>query len=495
MGLLWEDSLASAREAAASALWLLTNSPRAQSLVSAAGGIGPLVALCREGNTLNARTQAARCLWRCAVNNTSVQLEVLKAGAPIALCSLLTAAEVAVDDPASEAAAAAVWALAGHSTAAKALFDAGAVGLLTSLLKADDPAGNGAAKAAWALRNMAQDPDVRVAIAAGGAIPPLIVVILRGSPEGKEGAARALRALCAAPGDAAARVEAALHGAVSAVAGLLSTPTSNAKLREAAAATIAALGCRDVLQVALAEAGVVPHLVSLLQRGTADGKDAAVSALCALSWHADVAVLIDRAGALPAITKWLLSRKASPAGAAACAGALDNLTLTNGDARNAVASTAGAIECLVEMELAPESETPPPPEDVADIRACADAAAACLRNLASVSAHAKVIEAERAKRRENAVQSEAAKFAALQLVTPRRGAALVASTVALLLDAPLTGAAFALGAVAAATPAAKSMLLKELGPHYAKIQAFLGIGKAARRVVNPFPQYGRLQAT
>ena len=328
-----------------------------------------------------------------------------------------------------------------------------------------------------------------------------MLVLVTGSPEGKEGAARAIKALSCSAADAEARTEAALRGAIPALSGLLASTTSSVKQKEAAAGAIAALGTKDILQVAFCEAGVVPHLINLLQRGTVDAKDAAAGALCALSWHADVAELIGSAGAVPVLCKWLASGKASPAGAAACAGALDNLTLTSGDARNVVAAAPGVLAKLVDMELrisVDDTATPdatPSADDDAAAAAGTHAAAACLRNLSGVNAHAKAIEAMRADKRDSAVQSVTKQLEEAQLVTPRRGVALVLSTVALLLGAPMTSALLVTGTLAVAAPSVKIIATRELGPRVKRLQAALGVGASARKVVNPFPQYGRLAAT
>lgn len=145
MALLYEDSSASAREAAAGCLWHLAINSNAQLLMSRSGAVRPLVGMLTESNQFG-REEAARCLWYMALNNAFTQSEIEKAGAIKPLMQMLRGSEAE-----QEVAAAALGALAALPANAVAIADEGCISLLTGLLRK----GRQETKAAFALANIA----------------------------------------------------------------------------------------------------------------------------------------------------------------------------------------------------------------------------------------------------------------------------------------------------------------------------------------------------
>lgn len=158
----------------------------------------------------------------------------------------------------------------------------------------------------------------------------------------------------------------------------------NRKLKEGAAAALAALGTHDSYQAIIANAGAIPLLVALLLKGGPSGREAAALALCNLSWHIDIQVLICRAGGVAAFAAVLANadRHTTPGAAAAAAGAVDNLTAVS-DANKAKFAAAGVILPLVAMSQNPEA-APVGPGRFGEIPSGKTLAAQALRNLSAV---------------------------------------------------------------------------------------------------------------
>lgn len=157
------------------------------------------------------------------------------------------------------------------------------------------------------------------------------------------------------------------------------------RLKEGAAACLAALGTHDVYQTDIAEAGAIPLLVGLMLKGGPAGREAAALALCNLSWHIDVQGEIVRAGGVPAFAAVLVNadRQTTPGAAAAAAGAVDNLTAVS-DENKAKFAAAGVIGPLVLMSQSPDPEQAARQGRFGEIPHGKALAAQALRNLSAI---------------------------------------------------------------------------------------------------------------
>jgi hypothetical protein len=206
---------------------------------------------------------------------------------------LLAAAAAAVEaQPAI--AEAAIWTLAHLATTPDGQAAVGGSdGLLPALCAARHAAPlapGAAAAAAAAVRNLAVTSDddgvagplvaAQDELAGVGALEPLVALLWRGSPQGCEAAAGAIRALCDAhPGNAAQAVQ---YGALEPLALLLREGT--VVTREEAARALAHLATDADAAAAAMRAGALAPLAGLLwQDSLASSRDAAAIAIARLT--------------------------------------------------------------------------------------------------------------------------------------------------------------------------------------------------------------------
>lgn len=157
------------------------------------------------------------------------------------------------------------------------------------------------------------------------------------------------------------------------------------RLKEGAAACLAALGTHDAYQVQIAQAGAIPLLIMLLQKGGPAGREAAALALCNLSWHIDIQSEIARAGGLAPLAAVLVNvdRQTTPGAAAAAAGAVDNLTAVS-DENKTLFAAAGVISPLVLLSLTSDREQTDRKGRFGEIPHGKALAAQALRNLSAI---------------------------------------------------------------------------------------------------------------
>lgn len=275
--------------------------------------------------------------------------------------------------------------LASSEAYRKAIFKAGAVTPLVSLLRTDShPGDNKAPKAhaaaAAALWNLAVSPACKVPIAKAGAIPPLVDLLTTGTSEARGFAVGALNNLAASRAnqaeigkagaigkiiemlqlwvrDAESSGSTTVHSqssedcvsnAAGALGNLAADPT-NQKLivaqgglpplvkliqpgsRTSASAKAYAAGALWNLafrnadnKVSVASAGAIPPLVSLLQNGSPEAKSNSAAALWNLAVNLNNQVEIGNAGAVPHLAA-LLSASNMPEARDHAAGAIGNL--------------------------------------------------------------------------------------------------------------------------------------------------------------------------
>jgi hypothetical protein len=213
-----------------------------------------------------------------------------------------------------------------------ALFRACAIGART-------PVASGIAILADAPPGQSTDP-MRGALAAAGALPPLVTMLINGTAEERAAAAEALSKLARNAAITAAIVAAdALKPLVALVR------DGDARGKANAASALANLAAGDAaIRAAIKAAGALEPLVALVRDGDVQGKAHAARALANLA-NGDAAIhaVIVAAGALEPLVA--LVRDGDARGKAKAAGALQNLA--NGEtATKAAIVAAGALEAL-----------------------------------------------------------------------------------------------------------------------------------------------------
>ncbi|KAH8056519.1 hypothetical protein JL722_7355 [Aureococcus anophagefferens] len=206
---------------------------------------------------------------------------------------------------------------------------------LVSILHRGDPFSK--LEAARALCNMTVKDDHLSAVAAAGAIPPLVVLLRSGDDSVKLLAAKVLQNLARGVWEIRNSIGAA--GAVPALIEVVNSGDDSSKKHAAhALANLAWHHDGNTLSVASA---IVP-LVQLLRDGSDDAKEAAAQALSNLAWFSENHVAIAVAGAIPLL---VAAETGSHAGAILkknAAFALNNLTCGNIDNTIAVIEARGA---------------------------------------------------------------------------------------------------------------------------------------------------------
>ena len=334
------------QEHAAAALAELALIPLTKRAIDQAGGISPLVSLLLYDGAMTSKKYAAAALARLSIegnqNLTDAQLQaaakkekalrtagqlgpskaqqIAEAGAISPLVSLLSGGRGA---DAQEAAAFALWALAGDSGNRLNITESGGICPLVLLLGCDNPkarehaeaalvrlsieianreiiikqlvsmlsdSGSEAAQeqAAAALANLARDStDNRTSIVDAGGIVPLLALLESNSQKAKENAASALTQLCATRANQDAIAEA---GGIQLLVGVLASSSSNVK--ETSAVTLCSLAACAIWelsknhranQLAVAEAGAINPLVSMLGSPSAEMQSNAAGALSTLA--------------------------------------------------------------------------------------------------------------------------------------------------------------------------------------------------------------------
>jgi vacuolar protein 8 len=273
-----------------------------------------------------------------------VERAVADADPAAALVALLQACAIGARTPVASGIASLADAPPDQSTDLMrgALAAAGALPPLVAML--GDGTAEERAAAAEALRKLARNDANKAAIAAAGAIEPLVALVRDGDARGKAEAAGALWSL--AYGDVAIVSAIAAAGAIEPLVALVRDGDREGKAIAAAALWTLADG--DVAIVsAIAAADAIEPLVALVRDGDAQGKANAAAAL----WNLAVGdnamkAAIAAAGAIEPLVA--LVRDGDAQGKAKAAGALWNLAVRDNAMKAAIAA-AGAIEPLVAL--------------------------------------------------------------------------------------------------------------------------------------------------
>jgi len=263
---------------------------------------------------------------------------------PAALVALLQACAIGARTPVASGIASLADAPPAQSTDPMrgALAAAGALPPLVAML--GDGTAEERAAAAEALWKLARNEANTAAIAAAGAIEPLVALVRDGDAKGKANAAGALENL--ATGDDAMKAAIAAAGAIEPLVALVRDGDREGKANAAGALWSLAVG--DVaMKAAIAAAGAIEPLVALVRDGDREGKANAAGALGNLAFGDDaVKAAIAAAGAIEPLVA--LVRDGHVEGKANAAGALWNLAFGD-DAIEAAIAAAGAIEPLVAL--------------------------------------------------------------------------------------------------------------------------------------------------
>jgi vacuolar protein 8 len=396
------------QEHAAAALAELALIPLTKRAIDQAGGISPLVSLLLYDGALTSKKHAAAALARLSIegnaNASQSQLEekakadkvlrqagklgaskaqqIAEAGAIVPLVSLLSGGRGA---DAQEAAAYAVWALAGDSDNRLAITESGGIGPLVLLLGCDNPKAREHAEAALvrlsieianreiiikqlvymlsdssseaaqeqaaaALANLARDStDNRTSIVDAGGIVPLLALLESTSQKAMENAASALTQLCATRANQDAIAEA---GGIQLLVNVLTKSSSNVK--ETSAISLCSLAACAIWelsknhtanQLAAAEAGAINPLVAMLGSPQAEMQSNAAGALSTLaSNNHDNQTAIARTGAIAPLCT--LVREGSSETKEQSASALWSLAHENAPNKATIAKLGG-VEPLV----------------------------------------------------------------------------------------------------------------------------------------------------
>eukprot|EP00900_Chrysochromulina_parva_P014719 jgi/Chrpa1/23248/Chrysochromulina_OHIO_Genome00027473-RA len=272
-----------------------------------------------------------------------VERAVASSDPAAALVALLEACAIGARTPVASGIASLTDAPPAQSTDPMrgALAAAGALPPLVAML--GDGTAEERAAAAEALGKLARNDANKAAIAAAGAIEPLVALVRDGDREGKVNAAGALGNLVA--GDDAIKAAMAAAGAIELLVTLVRD--SDARGKAYAAFVLGNLaGGDDAIVAAIVATGAIEPLVALVRDGDAEGKADAAFALWSLAVGDDAIKAIAAAGAIEPLVA--LVRDGDAEGKAYAAGALWSLAAGD-DAIKAAIAAAGAIEPLVAL--------------------------------------------------------------------------------------------------------------------------------------------------
>ena len=219
-----------------------------------------------------------------------------------------------------------------------AIAAAGAIPPLVALVTSRSDASK--LEAARALRNLARNDQNTAAIAAAGGIPPLVALVTSGSDSAKLEAAGALRNLA---GNDQNQAAIAAAGGIPPLVALVTSGSDAAK--EKAAGALGNLAANDQNEAAIAGAGAIPPLVGLVTSGSDASKLEAARALRNLAGNDQNEAAIAGAGAIRPLVGLVTS--GSDASKLEAARALRNLA-TNEQNKAAIAA-AGGIPPLVAL--------------------------------------------------------------------------------------------------------------------------------------------------
>lgn len=266
-----------------------------------------LVRRLRRGNRV-AQLQALRTLATQAAASPSATQDALAAGAIAAVMQLKS---LGSSTAAQEVAAATLFCLSFHAQPGTlpAFVDAGAVPALASWLQSGLSSGNAVLQksAVSALLNLSEQAGSGAALAASGALAPLVQALTAGGGQAETWAANALQA---AAGQGPALRQAVLEaGGVPGLVALLGKPNAAEQTLAAAAQALVPLTIHDgEAQAAVMAAGGIPCLVALLASSSTDVQEHAADALRAVMSRCPPAqTAVAEAGALPHLVRLLCS--------------------------------------------------------------------------------------------------------------------------------------------------------------------------------------------
>ena len=388
--LVYQSERLPTREAAAATLSSLACIASNRETIMEARGIAPLVALLCDADVPGKRAAAA-ALAHLAEGGKGASEAIATAGAIAPLVALLTGES---GEEAQEEAAGALFALADDAGNRLAITDAAGIGPLVLLLGSSnararehaegalvrlsienanreciitklvsmlfDRGSGGEEQAAAALANLASDSsDNRDSIMDAGGIAPLLALLESGSAKAKEKAIHAISQL--AYNERIQRAIADAGGVPMLASALVSTSTnvkdmaSSSQLLSLSAYAIAQLADGNHSnQLALAEAGAIPPLVSMLGSPSSEMQANAARALAGLSRdNTDNQAAVARTGAVAPLCS--LVREGASNVKEHSAAALWALSERNAPNKATVAKLGG-IEPLVMLLMGGETE-------------------------------------------------------------------------------------------------------------------------------------------
>ena len=382
-----EPEAASAREHAAAALAQLAAVTGNRDEIVESGGIEPLVMLLENGDALTQKFAAA-AVARLGTNQKQNAANIAKAGAIPSLVALLGGKS---GDAAQEEAAGALYALADDDGNRVSITEAGGIGPLVILLGStnsqarrhaegalvrlsieqanrviiieklvgmlsdkSNEKGNSQEQAAAALANLASDSaENRNSIVDAGGIEPLLSLLEGSSSRAKENSVSAISKL--AYKSKAIQSAISKAGGIPLLANVLISSSTNVKdmMQQATLCSLAASAVSQLAEgnkeiaVAIADAGAVTPLVTMLASSSAELQANAAGALAQLSHNStENQAAVARTGAIAPLCT--LVREGTPEVKEQSAAALWSLSHENNPNKATVAKLGG-IEPLVTL--------------------------------------------------------------------------------------------------------------------------------------------------
>ena len=317
---------------------LARRNPKIQTSIAATGCIAKLVSLLGGTSAEAVKEEAAGALWSLSARHLANQVAIAEAGGTAPLVALLSLSSARVQEQAAGALASLALNNETNQTSIARM--------LVDLLRPDDKVASG--KAARAISRLARaNPSNQEAIAAAGGIPLLVSLLnadnsrptgLLGRSKGAEVQREMAAALWSMADDSPAN-QAAIAEA-GGIPSLISMLTNNPDVHADAAGALWSLAAAPENQKEIAERGGIPPLVALL-RTTKGAQETAGGALNSLAELPDNRVIMSDAGAVRALVSLL--ENGSSKGIEQAAGALVRLVVNNSVNQSAVARELVAL--------------------------------------------------------------------------------------------------------------------------------------------------------
>ncbi|KAL2346473.1 hypothetical protein Fmac_000473 [Flemingia macrophylla] len=247
-----------------------------------------------ESSSIEDRKQATMEIRLLAKNKQENRLKIARAGAIKPLISLISSADLELQ----EYAVTAVLNLSLCDENKEVMASSGAVRPLVGALERGTPTAK--ENAACALVRLSQREEQKVAIGRAGAIPALVRLLEGGGVRGKKDAATALYSLCLAGENRARAVRA---GAVRALVELMAELRLGVAEKAAYVASVVVMSAEG--REAVVEEGGIPVLVEMVEVGTQRQKEIAVGVLLQICQESVVyRLMVSREGAIPPLVSF-----------------------------------------------------------------------------------------------------------------------------------------------------------------------------------------------